>query len=108
MSQDAYLKSLAAAFDKICPPKTVQDLDRKPTPQTAFQKYVSSGGNECFNCHSSDLSGSEVEMDTGWASQHITCQECGAEWDDEYELTNVINFTLGKTALSHDPKTEEG
>ena len=44
--------------------------------------------NLCPNtvCRSSDIDAGGVDIDGGTASQEVSCNDCGAEWVDKYEL----------------------
>lgn len=41
----------------------------------------------CPHCGSEDVEGGEVNVDAGGAWQEVTCNECGATWNDVYKLT---------------------
>ena len=98
-----------AVTDTICQPDatrkrpcSVQDLDSgfaltppEQLPEKQVLRYLASGGTECPNCHSSDITGSQFDVDAGCCWQNISCNECGAEWTDEYELTTVTGFRFG-------------
>jgi len=49
-------------------------------------EYAKKRGLECPRCHSHDLEGAEVEIDAGWATQDIICNECHSTWTDLYTL----------------------
>ncbi len=42
---------------------------------------------QCPHCESDDIEGGSVEVDASMAWQPITCNECGATWNDTYKLT---------------------
>lgn len=56
----------------------------------SHQKYVQSGGANCFKCGSWDLGGGSFTTENGIAQQDVCCNECGHEWTDKYTLTSVV------------------
>ena len=56
-------------------------------------EYKAKGGIVCPVCQSGDIEGSSVEIDAGGAWQNITCNECGSEWTDFYQLTGYSELT---------------
>lgn len=50
-------------------------------------EYVADGGNLCPHCGTWDITGGEVEIAVGSATQEVHCNECDAEWVDHYKLT---------------------
>lgn len=56
------------------------------------EAYIKSP-NKCplKECRSDDITGSSVEIDGAFATQEVTCNECGAEWEDTYQLAS---FTI--------------
>lgn len=50
------------------------------------KEYVEKGGNHCPHCGSTDITGSGVEIASGTAMQGVSCNECDAEWVDQYKL----------------------
>ena len=52
--------------------------------------YVGNGGDCCPHCQSNDLDGTGVHIDSGTAWQNISCNECNAEWQDIYSLTDIV------------------
>ena len=51
-------------------------------------QYLKSS-NTCPNvdCRSSDIKAGFVEIQEGKAVQGVQCNECNAQWNDEYELS---------------------
>ena len=60
-----------------------------PIKQADIDKYIKTGGNSCLNCGSGDIEGGSVEIDSSYATQEVSCNECGYAWKDEYTLTGV-------------------
>ena len=54
-----------------------------------IKKYVEEGGVSCPGCGSEDIVGGDISVDTGIASQEMSCNECDLEWTDQYTLTGV-------------------
>ena len=51
--------------------------------------YIAASGQFCPICKSHDLSGDFFQVDGGVAWQEVTCNECEAEWVDEYDLSRI-------------------
>lgn len=52
--------------------------------------YLAHGGNYCPICHGQSLHDrNEQTEDGGTIWQYWFCADCGAEWTDEFALTNV-------------------
>jgi hypothetical protein len=60
-----------------------------PPADPEVRSYIDEGGSRCLKCHDNDIDGWHVEVDAGGAWQHIVCNNCGAEWNDIYELVDV-------------------
>ena len=54
------------------------------------RQYVKAEGGKCPFCRSRQIEGSSVDIDTGGASQEMSCLDCGKQWVDCYELTGYI------------------
>ena len=52
-------------------------------------EYLESGGIQCPVCKSKNIVGESVEVDVGIAWQEIWCNDCDADWVDNYTLTSV-------------------
>ena len=50
------------------------------------QTFVRNGGIKCPRCTSHDLEGGTLESDLAIAWEHVQCEDCGAEWVENYEL----------------------
>jgi hypothetical protein len=59
------------------------------------KEYISNGGNTCPSCHSENITGGQVEVDSNSAWQPVTCNECQATWNDTYTLTGFAEFEHG-------------
>ncbi len=55
-----------------------------------IQKYVEEGGVSCPYCGDADIEGGFVEIESGGASQKITCPACDRSWRDEYRLARLV------------------
>lgn len=53
------------------------------------KKYLKSGGIHCPHCNSENLNTGHMNTDAGCAWQAVTCENCGEEWIDEYDLTGI-------------------
>ena len=57
-----------------------------------IQTYVAKSGVNCVGCDGANLSGGFIEVCDGGAVQEMTCDDCGATWNDAYKLSDVSNF----------------
>jgi transcription elongation factor Elf1 len=55
--------------------------------QMTSEEYVKKHGVRCPYCGGKDISGDEIEVDSGGAFQTIVCMSCERAWIDIYELT---------------------
>lgn len=51
--------------------------------------------NECPCCGSDDLNGGSFQSDSGSAWQEVTCDNCGAEWQEVYTAAFSEKLSLG-------------
>lgn len=51
--------------------------------------YLKYRGTRCPFCRSDDISNGDSNTDDNWHSISVTCDCCGATWDDVYTLNNV-------------------
>ncbi len=66
-------------------------------PKLDEQQYVATGGIRCPACESAaGVEGGEINVDAGIAWQSCSCAECGASWNDNYQLTGYSNLDEGK------------
>jgi hypothetical protein len=52
--------------------------------------------SKCPVCGSEDISGGDLEFESGIITQEIWCPECNALWRDIYELTGYDQLVEGK------------
>lgn len=62
-------------------------------------QYVEKKGTCCPNCHGTDVDGSQVNIDSGVASQDCFCPNCAAEWTDVYHLVGYSNLSVPGVAV---------
>lgn len=60
-------------------------------------EYVAKAGTVCPGCHSEQIEGGSIEVDLGTATQPMTCNDCGAEWTDVYQLTGFSNLVVANS-----------
>ncbi len=65
-----------------------------PITRQMRKKYIAEGGSNCLNCGSGDITGGFVEIDCHEAWQPITCNECGASWNDIYRMVGVADLEV--------------
>lgn len=69
--------------------KEAREKQERPFEGTFdIEKYMKSP-TQCGFCGSGDIDGGFMEADGGTASQKVLCSNCGAEWQDYYELKGV-------------------
>ena len=56
------------------------------------EEYAGKGGIICPKCESTDIVGGSVNIEEGTATQPMSCNGCGAAWDDIYDLVGYENF----------------
>lgn len=54
--------------------------------------------SHCIHCKGYNIEGGSIDLDSNYATQQITCNTCGAEWEDTYILTGYDCFTPPKDA----------
>lgn len=64
------------------------------TERLTPDEYVEDHGAFCPVCQSNDLLGGAFEADVNCAWQRITCNSCGATWNDTYVLTGYDNLEI--------------
>lgn len=65
------------------------------------KEYVRSGYTRCPICSSEDINGDRVEIDGNGAWQKVSCVDCGAVWEDLYQLmgVNIVSFGYGDSKV---------
>jgi hypothetical protein len=60
-------------------------------------EYVNGGGCRCINpdCKSENIEGGGVEVDAGSCFQPVTCNDCGTQWNDAYNLVGIDEVVIG-------------
>jgi len=53
------------------------------------EEYIQSGGVRCMHCQCDEFCCGTFQSDINYAWQKITCSNCGATWNDVYQLTGV-------------------
>ncbi len=53
------------------------------------QKYMDNQAQRCPDCDSSELEITETEQDVAQIDQHVTCENCGTEIVEHFQLTGV-------------------
>ena len=47
-------------------------------------------------CDSGNIQGGPIDVDAGSSWQECCCQDCDAEWHDDYVLTGFSNLVRGQ------------
>lgn len=67
---------------------------RTPITKEQKEKYLEGGGNQCPVCLSGDIAAGEFNTDDSLVWRKVECEDCGAEWDDEYRLVGISEIYL--------------
>ena len=59
-------------------------------------EYVARQGGFCPACDSGNIQGGPIDVDAGSSWQECCCQDCDAEWHDDYVLTGFSNLVRGQ------------
>jgi hypothetical protein len=59
-------------------------------------EYVKNHGQKCPQCGGAEIEGGTVEVLGGFATQEISCGDCGASWLDNYNLIGFTDLTKGE------------
>jgi hypothetical protein len=51
--------------------------------------YLGAGGRKCPKCWGDDVTGARLDADGPVAYGRCRCDDCGAEWVDEFRLVGV-------------------
>lgn len=54
-----------------------------------IKKYIEDGGCSCPFCGDEFIAGDDVTTGGGEASQEMSCSNCGAQWNDCYDLVGI-------------------
>ena len=57
-------------------------------------KYISSGGLDCPFCHSPNINAYGSEFDADYMWRNVQCEDCNAEWREEYKLVAAFDFQM--------------
>lgn len=58
-----------------------------PSATSAITTYLENGAVHCPYCHSSHISSASVEADGRVGVAAVTCNACGRDWNDLWEVT---------------------
>ena len=58
--------------------------------------YLEKYGVRCLNCGSYDIEGGSIIVDSGGASQDVSCTKCWSTWTDCYVLDDVVNIEISE------------
>ena len=56
--------------------------------------YLANCGQKCPHCDYRELTGRAIEVDGVTAWQPVSCEDCGASWQDIYKLTHFANLVV--------------
>lgn len=63
--------------------------EKKPDLTEEQKKAYLEKSYKCPFCHSPDIEGQSLEVDSGHAWQPVSCVSCGRRWNDLYDLVGV-------------------
>lgn len=55
-----------------------------------IQTYIKNKGVSCPFCETESIQGGFLEIEAGRASQEMSCIESGRDWQDVYQLVDII------------------
>ena len=67
-------------------------------------RYVARHGAGCPLCYSKDIEGGSIDADSDTAWQHCSCGNCGAEWNDIYQLKTIEMTNVPDDAVPEEVK----
>lgn len=73
------------------------------------KQYTGAGGNKCPFCGSENISGNAFNAYGGSTTQEVGCDDCGAEWLDQYILTGYTFTEIpepGNDVVEVEPEKE--
>jgi len=71
--------------------------------QWLVRRYVAKEGLECPICHKAEgLRAGEGEPGGADIWQEVSCEQCGAVWDECYEVTGLENLRVGERTVPND------
>lgn len=62
-------------------------------------EYLKKGGENCPVCNNDQIEGGFVDVNEGFADQHMTCSDCGAQWVDSYKLFRFTDVEHDKLVV---------
>jgi transposase-like protein len=65
------------------------ETPRETLTEENIKEYTDYGGIICPYCGSQDITGQDVEIDEGVASQEVDCSNCDKTWTDQYDLVGI-------------------
>lgn len=77
------------AEERVCEAQAEEKANREKFTTAQVEKYIASGGVICPACGSHDIGGASIGVEAGHAFQNVSCNDCGADWTDEYILTSI-------------------
>ena len=63
------------------------------------EEYLNKLGLSCPNCETTDIKTDDLEIEMGYAWQNCKCRNCGATWDDHYNLVGYDNLITVDTGF---------
>ena len=64
--------------------------------------YANLKGQCCPVCRSKQITGHSVVIDADYASQEVTCNDCGSSWRDIYKLIGYENLNAEEVRYEPD------
>ena len=59
------------------------------------RRYIAVKGTRCPYCGSQDVTVSDMQADGDTAWQAVTCDNCGKNWTDNYNLSDIVEDNDG-------------
>ena len=68
--------------------------NQKYLSREKIDEYTWSGGARCPYCGETNIEGSSIDINSGVATQGMSCPDCGRTWDDIYKLVSIYEHRV--------------
>lgn len=60
----------------------------------SINSYLKNNGQNCPVCYGTNITGTEVEVNNGTATQNMFCGDCESSWLDTYKLIHYTELDI--------------
>lgn len=82
-------------------------MPKKPKPLMGQRTYLKHGGGKCPACESKAISADELNIDGAQAWCGVSCNDCGATWNDVYKLAGYEELEMNVEVQPMHPYTPQ-